>query len=623
MDSKFRNRFFVALGALGVIGLALVVRYGLLMLSPSDPLPAGPASVERGPILDRNGLILAASSPKYNIAVYKPDIPDGFPQEDRDELAALLGIGPVELEAKIASSATDFFYVQKRAPAESAKALRAGKDKGRFRGVIVEEQDGRSYPLGSLAAHVVGYVGDENRGLSGIEYAQDAALSPEPPPGAPRDYVGNQVILTIDSGAQNVLERIAREVREKNGAQAVMFLAMDPRSGDILGYASEPSFDPSDIGGADPDSLLNMPISYPYEPGSVFKVFSLSGMMQLGGIDENSVFTCDGAYHNDQPGKEAFTIKCLGVHGRVTPQRILSLSCNAGAAYASDTVSMIDFYSAVKSFGFGDRTGIGLGGEETGVIRPVGQWSLRTKPTIAMGQECLVTAVQMLQAASAVAHGGMLMKPRLVSRIVGSDGRLVWENPVVPVRRVLDEATARKTLGFMETVVAEGGTGTRARVQGLRMAVKTGTAQMVDKGAHFYSETSFIASCLAILPAEDPELVLYMAIIKPRGESYYGGRIAAPPVGQAADELANLLGIGRAGADVEKHGGTISIYRGEKAEIGAVMPDLTGKPKRLLLPLLSRTDIAVVISGDGYVVRQAPAPGTPVKAGDKITLELE
>lgn len=623
MDSKFRNRFYAALGALGVFGLALVVRYGLLMLSPADPIPAGPASVERGPILDRNGLILAAAAPKYNIAVYKPDIPDGFPEADRDELASLLGLSAVELEARIASSATDFFYLQKRAPAEAAKALRAGKDKGRFRGVVVEEQDGRTYPLGSLASHVVGFVGDDNRGQSGIEYSQDSYLSPSPPPGAPRDVIGDQVILTIDAGAQNVLESIARDVREKNGAQAVMFLAMDPRTGDILAYASEPGFDPADIGSADPDSLINMPISYPYEPGSVFKVFSLSGIMQLGGIDENSAFTCDGAYHFDQPGKESFTIKCLGVHGRVTPQRILSLSCNAGAAYASDTVSMIDFYAAIKSFGFGDRTGIGLGGEETGVIRPVEQWSLRTKPTVAMGQECLVTAVQMVQAASAVAHGGILMKPRLVSRIVAPDGRLVWENPVVNVRRVLDEATAQRTLGFMETAVAEGGTGTRARVQGVRMAVKTGTAQMVDKGAHFYSETSYIASCLGILPAENPELVLYMAIVKPRGESYYGGRIAAPPVGRAADELVNLLGIGRQGADVERHGSTISIYRGEKAEIGAVMPDLTGKPKRLLMPLLSRTDISVDIRGDGYVVRQTPAPGTPVKAGDKITLELE
>jgi cell division protein FtsI (penicillin-binding protein 3) len=622
MDRKFRSRFFVALGALGVIALGLLIRYGLLMLSPADPLPAAPATVERGPILDRNGLILAASAPKYHIAVYKPDIPQGFPESDRDELASLLGMDPMELDAKVASSSADFFYLQKRATAETAKAIRAGKEKGLYRGIVVEEQDGRAYPLGALAAHVVGYVGDENRGLSGIEYSQDEALSPTPPPGA-RKYSGNQIILSIDSGAQNVLVRIAKEIREKNSAEAVMFLAMDPRTGDILAYASEPSFDPADLGDADPQSLLNMPISYPYEPGSVFKVFSLSGLMQLGGIDEHSTFFCNGAYYHDEPGKEAIKIKCLGVHGTVTPSKILSLSCNAGAAYASDTVSKLDFYSAVKAFGFGERTGIGLGGEEPGVIRPAEQWSLRSKPTIAMGQESLVTAVQMLQAASAVASGGVLMKPRLVSRIVASDGRIVWDNPVVPVRRVLDEEIARKTLDAMESAVAEGGTATRARVKGVRMAVKTGTAQMVDKGAHFYSETSFIASCLAILPAEKPELVLYMAIIKPRGESYYGGRIAAPPVAQAADELVNLLGIGRQGDDVEKHGGTISIYRGEKAEIGSVMPDLTGKPKRLLLPLLSRADISVVIKGDGYVVRQSPAPGSEVKAGDRIVLELE
>jgi cell division protein FtsI (penicillin-binding protein 3) len=612
----------IVVGALCLFAIALAVRYGYLMLSPVDPVPQAPAVVERGPILDRNGRLLAVASPLYHIAVWKPDIPDGFSEADAAELAALLGMSARELEEKISSSDSDYLYLLKRASADCAKTLRAGREKGRFKGIVVEEQDGRTYPMGDMAAHAIGCVGDDNRGLSGVEYAFDDELSPKAPAKA-RTVMGNQVILTIDSAVQTALERIAKDIRKENQAEAVMFLAMDPRSGDMLGYASEPGFDPNNVREAEPEDLFNMPIGYSYEPGSVFKVFSLSGIMQLGGIDENSTFFCDGAYHHDEPGAESVTIKCMGAHGTVNPQKILSLSCNSGAGYASDTVSMIDFYSMVKAYGFGERTGVGLSGEENGYIRPAESWSLRSKPTIAMGQESLVTAMQMIQAASVLAHRGVLMKPRLVSSVVSPDGKTLWDNPSVPVRQVLDESAARKVLGFMETAVAEGGTATRARVGGVRMAVKTGTAQMVEKGEREYSKTAFIASCLAILPADEPELVLYIAIIKPKGDSYLGGRIAAPPVAKAADELVNLLGIGREGIESIGHSGAVSIQGAKKAEIGPTMPDLTGLPKRLLLPLLSREDISVTIRGDGYVVRQSPAPGTRIETGASIRLELE
>ncbi len=621
-DRKFRIRYAIVLGLLGLFALALALRYGLLMLGPADPLPQPPVVVERGPILDRAGLLLAVASPQYHVAVWKPDIPGGFSEGDRLALAELLGLGADVLSERYEAAQTDFFYLQKRVSAEAAKAIRSGKSQGNFVGIVVEEQPGRSYPMGNLAAHAIGFVGDDNRGLSGIEYAFDQELSPSPPP-LLREYMGNQVMLTIDARVQDVLERIALDIKTKNEAEAVIFLAMDPRSGDMLGYASMPGFDPARAREAESSSLLNMPIGYSYEPGSVFKVFSLSGIMSLGGIDEKSTFYCDGGYSHDEPGKESVRIKCLGNHGWVNPQTILSLSCNSGAAYASDTVSGIDFYALVKAFGFGERTGIGFKGEETGYVRPVEQWSLRSKPTIAMGQESLVTAVQMAQAASVVANHGRLMKPRIVLRVVSPEGKTVWENPTIPVRQVIDEATAQKILGFMETAVATGGTATRARVEGVRMAVKTGTAQMVDPGEREYSKTSFIASCLAILPAQEPELVLYMAIIKPKGESYYGGRIAAPPVAQAADELVNLLGIGRQGVETLRHSGSISLPQAQTAFIGSVMPDLRGMPKRALLPLLVREDISVSISGEGYVVRQSPAPGALIEEGTRVVLELE
>ena len=186
-----------------------------------------------------------------------------------------------------------------------------------------------------------------------------------------------------------------------------------------------------------------------------------------------------------------------------------------------------------------------------------------------------------------------------------------------------DEAKAREVSSWMETAAAKGGTGNKAALPDVRMAVKTGTAQMVVPGSRAYSPTDFIASTLAILPAEDPALVLYMAIVKPHGDSIHGGRIAAPAIGRAADELIEYLGLRRAGQEVVTHPAQITIDQAAKAEIGDLMPDLTGFPKRALVPLLSRSDIAVSIKGEGRVARQSPAPGSPVPPGTVVVLELE
>ncbi len=620
--TRFRRRFWIAAGLLAACALAVLGRYAYLMLSPRDPLPKPPAAVERGPILDRNGRLMAVASPQYHLAAWKPDLPAQGDQADRAELAALAGMEEGHLEEAIKGAKADFFYIKKQIPVEAAKAIRAGKESGRFRGFMVEEQPGRSYPMGDLACHVLGYVGEDNHGLGGIEFAFDAELSPPPPAGL-REAFGNQVVLTLDAGVQAILERLARQAMKDNGAESIMFIASDPRRGDILGYAAFPGFSPGDIKNADPDSLLNLPANYSYEPGSVFKVFTIASIYQLGGITPDSTFFCDGAYHREEGTTEPILIKCMGYHGKVTPQRILSLSCNAGAGYASDTVTIQDFDAALRAFGFGARTGVGFSGEEDGILRPVEDWSLRTKPTLAMGQEILVTALQMVQAASAVAHGGILMKPRIVSQVLSPSGSVAWENPVVPVRRVLDDSKARDVLGFMETASIEGGTGTRARVKNVRIGVKTGTAQMVEKGGRTYSDKDFIASCLVILPVEEPSLVLYAVIVKPRGDSILGGRIVAPLVAKAAEELVDYLGINRIGQEIVEHPGQVAFEPGRPAVIGDTMPDLSGYPKRLLLPLLARSDIAVTIRGSGWVRRQSPAPGEPVPPGTQIILELE
>jgi cell division protein FtsI (penicillin-binding protein 3) len=229
----------------------------------------------------------------------------------------------------------------------------------------------------------------------------------------------------------------------------------------------------------------------------------------------------------------------------------------------------------------------------------------------------------MLRAATAVANDGILVPPRIVSRIVSADGKKLSNYESGQPRRILSAETASAMRDYMSDVTSDIGTGWRANVQDLSLAVKTGTAQIIDPKTGTYSDTDFIASCIALLPAEAPSLVLYLAIFKPQGASYLGGRIAAPPIREATEALINYLGIPRGRNPQVTHPGAISIPALPYPAVNETVPDFTGAAKRLLLPLLLRDDLNIRIHGDGWVVRQRPAPGTPLTRNTVIELELE
>jgi len=345
--------------------------------------------------------------------------------------------------------------------------------------------------------------------------------------------------------------------------------------------------------------------------------FLQSRLLWIPAITGNSVFYCDGTYHTSSGGQ----INCLGAHGRVTAREIIINSCNAGAAYASDNLSNSAFYQQLVNFGFGSRTGAGSPGETAGYLVSTESWSDRTKPTLAIGQEIAVSAYQMLQAATAIANDGVLVPPRIVSKFVSADGSVTpWEGG--ESRRVISAETAKAMRSYMVDTASNIGTGWRAAVEDLSLAVKTGTAQLIDPVTRRYSDTDFIASCIALLPAESPSLILYLTIIKPKGE-ILGGRIAAPAIREAAEALIDYIGIPRGRNPQINHPSTINIPSVKFLDIQDHVPDFTGLAKRLLLPLLLRDDINVQILGDGWVRRQNPPPGTPVTNGMNIILELE
>ena len=610
---QIKRRFLVIAFILGGIAFYVLIKYFAAMLNPpgADFIAPPRDTMERGAILDRNGRTLAIQTRMGNITVWRPNIEDI--EELTTDLSPLLEISAGEIRKNIEGSASDFLYLKKQVELSVIQRIQSLRTQGKLAGISIEPVLGRNYPHKNLAAQIIGFTKSDNEGGAGIEYSFESEL-------APRDGKnGNQVILTIDTNVQYILEDIAARSMEENKAEAAMLMAMDPRTGDILGSAILPGFDLNDISASTEISRMDRTAIWDYEPGSTFKVFSIAALMDSNSIEPDTYFVCNGEYTRG----DRITIKCMGNHGNVNAEDIIVYSCNAGAAYASERMGTASFAAALENFGFGRRTGAGTPGETPGLFRPINQWSERSKPTIAMGQEVNVTALQMLQAATAIANDGVLMPPRIVSRIKSDDGKTIREWKPGEPRRILSEETARNMQRYMKAGTEDLGIGRFARIKDIPIGVKTGTAQMYDPKTRTYSETDYIASCIALVPAENPSLVLYMVLIKPMGNYYFGSRTAAPAIRETAEKLIDYLGILRERNPQESHSGQIIILAEDILTIGDTVPDFIGRAKRSLAPLLRRDDLILDIRGEGWVVRQSPAPGTPFRPGITIILELE
>jgi cell division protein FtsI (penicillin-binding protein 3) len=614
-----RFKAFVAFTALFL--LLILGQYFQVMVLEEDA-PAAPretrnGTVERGPILDRNGKVLAIQTRLYSVTAWMPSVSDA--EDTANILAPALDMNVRDLLSQMRAE-DGFMYIQRKVSPSVSNTVRNLIEEHSLTGISLEAEYGRNYPEKRLAAHVLGFVGTDNVGLSGLELTYEETLSPSP--GEGKNY-GNQLFLTLDTNVQYMSEEIAREAMEQHEADSVMVMVMDARNGDILGWASLPSFDPNRFTAATDKQKRNLPLTFAYEPGSVFKIFSIASMIDRRAITPRQSFVCKGYYEHEFPGDETVRIQCLGTHGEVDAQEILQYSCNAGAAYASDEIGEESFYRAITDFGFGSPVHLPLPGETAGLLKPPRRWSGRTKPTIAIGQEISVSALQMITAATALTNEGTLLQPHIVKKIVSPAGKLVEENTREPVKEVLSPETAEAVLLMMETATSEQGTARRARLEHVRTSAKTGTAQKFDPETGTYSDEAYIASCMGIFPTDDPQLITYVVINRPRGKEYYGGRIAAPLVKRLGDRLVSYLNLAAESEKTVRHSGVIRIPELPPVEVGKQLPDFRGIAKRRLLPLLGREDLKVYFEGEGWVASQSPPPGTPVKEDMEIRLRFE
>ena len=622
MNNFFRRRFLIAaLIFAGLIILTELAFYLKLALIPSSQTKIYSHITERGSIVDRNGKPLAVQTNFYNVGVSPKQIPDK--KQFAKDVSQVLQIPESKINSKIdLNSEKNYVSLKRKISEDDYRILKDITDDNQYSFVRYDKIPGRIYPEKSLASQLIGYMGNDGIGLSGIEYSMQSVLQPIPDDELNYQH-GKNVFLTIDANLQYKLEKLSHEAMEKTQCESFMLIACEAKTGEILSYISLPSSDLNNYSDSKIQETIDRPAISAFEPGSVFKIFTVASIYDHGILKSGDTFLCDGVYEKKIKGGETIRIKCLEHHGRLTAREALKYSCNDVIGQISDKISDEQFIQDLKNFGFGSKTGIELPGETSGLLKEAGssRWSGRTKPTIAIGQEIGVSALQMVQAATALANDGYPVQLSVIKKITNKDGSIESEHIPQKKERILKKSTADYILSCMETT-ATTGTGSRANIKDITIGVKTGTAQMADQKSGGYSDTDFLSNCIAIFPIDNPQVILYIVIQKAQGE-YLAGRIVAPLIKDTADEIIDHLGLSRGDADTFIYNGTNEVENPQTIVIKDTVPDFSGFSKRELSPLLSRKDLKININGSGWVKNQSPAPGTPLTENTIIELNLE
>lgn len=493
----------------------------------------------------------------------------------------------------------------------------------------------RFYPHPQLASHLIGFSGVDSNGLEGVEFAYDTYIKGSPVVFTEeRDGLGGEivlrdlereghssgmdVVLTIDKTIQYIVEKGLRKAVDSTKAKGGIAIVMDPRTGEVLAMATLPSFDPNNFSKYEPSRWRNKAIVDAFEPGSIFKVFLLSAVIEEGLFGPYDRFYCeDGAYRVADR-----TFHDIKRFGWLTLAQIIKYSSNIGAAKVGEGLGKKRFYRYIKEFGFGAKTGIDLPGEGTGHIPPLSEWSKVSIDTISFGQGLSVTGIQLVTAMSSVANGGYLMRPFVVKRVLDKDGTVVKRIDPEVVRRVISQKTARMVTSLLKEVTGEGGTGVKAAIEGFEVAGKTGTAQKPDLLTGGYQDGKYISSFLGFVPAEDPQITMLVSLDEPEGE-FYGGAIAAPVFKEIASQILPYLGVFPRGIDRPQSayvaradvGSSAIKYEPLTINHESIMPDLRGKTVRYVLKMASKIPMEVKIVGSGRAVLQRPEPGERVMPG--------
>ena len=571
---------------------------------------------KRGIIYDRNYKELALSASAGRIYAIPKQIEK--PEEVAKKLASILEMDEKSILDKISDKKNQQVVLKKQVPKEKVDEIL----KLNLSGIKIVEDTKRYYPNANLASQVLGFTGDDNQGLDGIEIAFDNYLKGIPGRvSIPVDAAGRKmrnssqiyyeptdgfnVVLTIDEVIQHFAEKALDDAVKEHRAKSGTAIVMDVKTGEILAMANRPDYDPNNPFQGSKDELFklwrNKAIADVYEPGSTFKVITAAAALEEGKVTPDEVFYDSG--YIVVAGQKIKCWRWYKPHGKQTFVEAVQNSCNPVFVTLSQRLGKETFFKYINAFGFGDKTGIELPGEAKGILPAINKVGPVELSTISFGQGITATPLQLITAISAIANNGKLMKPHIVKAIVDNNKNVIKEYEPQIVRQVVSEKTSQTLRGILERVVTYG-TGRSAYIEGYRVAGKTGTSEK-------YQEGKYIASFVGFAPADNPVVSVLVVIDEPNSYSYYGGTIAAPVAKQILEDTLRYLDVKPQDEGVKPTKNFVEVPEIRKLS-------LKEADKRL-----SALNLQYVIEGSGgLVLDQVPKPGVKVEEGSTVILYL-
>ena len=620
-------------------------------------------SARRAEIFDRNLHALAMSVPVDSAFAVPSEISD--PNMVARLVGKVLEIPPEEIAARLASSRS-FAWIARKVPPEKSARIAAMN----LRGVYFQREGGRFYPKRELAAHVLGYVDVDEKGLGGIEYSLDDRIRSKPgkmliladahrrwydsTDKAPDE--GTSVVLTLDENIQYIAEKELAQAIQETHALSGTVIVENPTTGELLAVANWPTFNPNAAQESSPESRMDRAASALYEPGSVFKIVTLSAAIDQGITNPNELIDCQ----NGAIFIAGHRIRDHKAYGQLTVSQVLSNSSDVGAIKLGLRLGAPKFYDYIRAFGFGQLTGVDLPGESRGMLRRLDNWTPVSVGSISMGQEIGVTPLQLISAMSAMANGGLIVRPHVIRALRRGDQMV--EQAATQPRRVIRETTAAAMRQMLEGVVLNG-TGKLAKLDGYTSAGKTGTAQKFDIATGHYFAHQLIASFVGFAPINNPAITILVTLDSAVG-AHDGGQIAAPPFKRIAQQVLAYMDVPhdvpispdalRAGsrhsddrdlADVSDFdpgqvganssaaipadpappaksavdGPTVELAEGE----GIPVPQFQGRTVRDVTEQCLKLGLSPVLVGTGVAIEQNPTAGTMIRHGNRITVRFD
>jgi cell division protein FtsI (penicillin-binding protein 3) len=606
-------------------------------------------SPRRGVIYDRNGNELAVSIKVDSLFAVPDEIEDV--EATAKMLSSLTGVSRKDVIAKL-DSPRSFVWIKRKVSADVAAAVRRAD----FPGIYFQKEDMRYYPKRELASHVLGYVDIDEKGLGGLEYRYNSSIRGD----AGRIVVmtdargrrfnsieqpvepGADLITTIDENIQYIVEKELKAAVDQLRPKGASVIVMDPKSGEILGMANYPTFNPNQYARYSPASWSNRSIHQNYEPGSTFKIVTTAAALEEGLTDPNEIIDCQMGSINVF-GRTVHDHKPFGL---LTVTQIIEKSSDVGAIKLALRVGNERFADYIARLGFGKTTDIDLPGEERGLSKPASRWQKTSVGSIAMGQEIGVTPLQIVRMVSAVANGGILYQPYVVKRVQHAQKGLLSEAEVHG-ERVLSSDTAAKLRNMLEVVVTDG-TATSGKLEGYTAAGKTGTAQKIDETGR-YSRTAHVASFAGFAPASNPAISIIVMIDEPVYGQHHGGQATAPVFKRIAEQVLRYMAVP---PDLPSYAPqyTVKIPKAQRLSIvaaydrgpsllpvsaavisggssdgtlaGVLVPDFSGKSLRDATAESLKSGLRLQSIGSGAAVEQSPLPGMTVPAGARVRVRF-